>query len=164
MIELNVNLPDQPGTLIRMLKPISDNAGNISTVLHMHEDKKGNRVPVMVRFDLPEDLRDEKLPIIIKELKAQNIEVGEIKYLGVKLDSLVFIMIGHVFETDFVDTVKRLNTIGAYVRKIEALLTEIKDVSNVKFELEVDHKDLKITLDELRKICKEKNLTLITDR
>jgi ACT domain-containing protein len=164
MIELNVNLPDQPGTLIRMLKPISDYAGNISTVMHMHEEKKGNKVPVMVRFDLPENLRDEKLPLILKELKAQNIEVGEVKYLGVKLDSLVFIMVGHVFQTDFVDTFKRLNSIGGYVRKIEASFTEMTDVSNVKFEIEVDRQEIKKIMSELRLIAKEKNLTLITDR
>ena len=39
MIQLEVKLPDQPGSLVELIKPISDNGGNIFGILH-HHDKK----------------------------------------------------------------------------------------------------------------------------
>lgn len=163
-IELKAKLPDKPGTLIRMLKPISDNAGNISTVMHMHEEKRGGKVPVIVRFELPVNSIEEKLQQITTELQSQSIEIVEITNLNVTKEVLTAIMTGHVFETDFVDTYKRINSAGGKISRIEAMFTDPKDISNVKFDLQCDKADIKKILEELRTIVHEKNLTLITDR
>ena len=164
VIELKANLPDVPGALIKMLKPISDNAGNISSVIHMHEEGRGEKVPVVVRFDLPEDLMEEKLEVIQSELRELDIEVSAITDLGVKQEVVSVIMTGHVFQTDFVDTFKRLQDIGAHVVRIEAMFKELNDISNVKFELHVDQQAIKETMEELHRISQEKNLSMIFDR
>jgi ACT domain-containing protein len=164
VIELKANLPDIPGALIKMLKPISDNAGNISSVIHMHEELRGEKVPVIVRFDLPENSIDEKLETILEELRNLEIEVSDVTNLGVKQETVSVIMTGHVFQTDFVDTFRRLSEVGAHVIRIEAMFKELNDISNVKFELHVDKTSVRQTMDELRAISVEKNLSMIFDR
>ena len=81
-----------------------------------------------------------------------------------KRETLTVIISGHVFETDFVDTFKRINKAGANVARIEAIFTGVQDISNVKFEIQCDLGKISATMDEVRAVCQEKNLCLITDR
>jgi ACT domain-containing protein len=163
VIELKANLPDNPGTLIQFLKPISDNAGNILTVIHSHDEKRAEKVPVLVKFDLAPDVMEEKLALIRKALEAQSIEILQLNQV-VQLEIINIIILGHVFETDFVDTFKRINDTGAKVVRIEAYFTEAKAVSNVKFEIHVSKNNIKYMMEEIRALCQEKNLTLISER
>ncbi len=126
--------------------------------------RAGEKVPVVVRFDLPEDLMEEKLEVIQSELRELDIEVSAITDLGVKQEVVSVIITGHVFQTDFVDTFKRLQDIGAHVVRIEAMFKELNDISNVKFELHVDQQAIKETMEELHRISQEKNLRMIFDR
>ncbi len=160
---LKAYLPDSPGALIRMLKPISENAGNISSVIHSHEENRGGKVPVIVKFDLPADSQQEKLEIISKELENLAIEITEID-TGIKTERMIVILSGHVFETDFVDTMKRINRSGASVVSTMAKFTDVQSISNVKFEILCDAQKILDAYRELKAICEEKNLTMISDR
>ena len=51
MIELEVRIPDSPGALIKLIKPISENSGNIHGILHSHKDKINGNIPVLIRFE-----------------------------------------------------------------------------------------------------------------
>ena len=113
MINLEVNivvrLPDRPGSLIELIKPISDNGGNIFGILHF-----------------------------------------------------VIIITGHVFDTDVPDTIKRLAAKGIKTTELQAKFTELEDVSNVRFKFEVPETiEEKEFIEELKKICDEKDLSLI---
>ena len=163
VIELKANLPDTPGTLLKLLKPISDHAGNIYSVIHSHVEVKGGKVPVIVQFDLPHEKIQEKKLLITKELQNLSIDIVDFAEL-VKRETITVIISGHVFETDFVDTFKRINSAGANVARIEAIFTGVQDISNVKFEIQCDYGKVDATMDEVRAVCQEKNLTLITDR
>ncbi len=163
LIKIKANLPDKPGTLVQFIKPISDNAGNIQTIFHSREEKRGNKIPVMVQFDLPEDRIEEKLKIITKDLESQGIEILETSEV-VHREIIHFILLGHVFETDFVDTYKRIAKTGAQVVRIEAFFTQAKEISNVKFEVHVGNQNIKYMMEEVRALCQEKNLTLISER
>jgi len=160
---LKAYLPDTPGALIQVLKPISENAGNISSVIHSHEENRGGKVPVIVKFNLPPESEKEKLDHITKELEELAVEITEISR-GLKRERIIVILTGHVFETDFVDTMKRINRTGANVVSTYAKFTDVQSISNVKFEILVDEKSIQKTMKELHAICREKNLTIISDR
>jgi ACT domain-containing protein len=162
VLELQANLPDNPGTLIQLLKPISDNAGNILTVVHSREKKRGEKVPVTVHFDLPGNNIEERMKNITTELSQHNIEILKVTEI-VQTEIINIIMLGHVFETDFVDTFKRISKTGAKVVRIEALFTDLKDISNVKFEIHVNKQFIKNMMEEIEAICQEKNLNLISE-
>ena len=161
MISLEVRLPDHPGTLIQLIKPISNNGGNIYSILHHHDKKINNMIPVSITFTLSEDIRDISLKKIQEELKDKNIPIDKIT-LGIPTKALVVLLTGHVFDTDVVDTIKRLAAIGVKTSELQAKFTELEEVSNVKLKLEIPESlTEKELIKELNKICEEKNLTLI---
>ena len=73
------------------------------------------------------------------------------------------LLTGHVFDTDVLDTIKRLAANNITVSELQAKFTGLKEISNVKFKIEFPENLTKEELIiELRKICEEKNLFLIT--
>jgi ACT domain-containing protein len=161
MIKIECNLPDRPGSLIELIRPISNNHGNIYGILHYHDKKLNNMVPVSVSFELPEELIESSLKKIQIELEEKDIEIVKITF-GPKQRQLIVILTGHVFDTDVVDTIKRLASKNIKVPELQAKFTEISEVSNVKLKLSYpDSMKEEELIKELELICKEKNLFLI---
>ncbi len=161
MIYLEVKLPDIPGSLIEMIKPISQNGGNIYGILHNHDKKKNNLIPVNVSFELKEELIESSLKKIQKELSEKNIEITKIS-VSSKNKLLTVILTGHVFDTDITDTIKRLNSKNIKILELQAKFTEVDEISNVKMKVEFPELMTKFELiHEIEKICEEKNLFLI---
>ncbi|MFX0105448.1 MAG: hypothetical protein ACFE75_08155, partial [Candidatus Hodarchaeota archaeon] len=161
-INLEVRLPDTPGSLIELIKPISKNGGNIYGILHFHDKVINNMIPVTVTFELTEEMMEISLQNIKSELKEKNIQIENITY-GVARKSLTIILTGHVFDTDVLDTIKRLASKNVTVSELTAKFTDLNEVSNVKLKIEFPESLSKTELlQELNKICEEKNLFLIT--
>jgi len=162
MINLEVKLPDIPGSLIELIKPISENGGNIYGILHHHDKKINNLIPVSVTFELNKEILEVSLRNIKKTLKEKNIEIESIA-LDVEKRHLVVILTGHVFDTDVLDTIKRLAQKNIVVSELQAKFTELDKISNVKLKMEFPESMTKTELiNELDKICMEKNLFLIS--
>jgi ACT domain-containing protein len=161
MISLEVRLPDTPGTLIQLIEPISKNGGNIYSILHYHDKKLNNMIPVEVTFEISDELRDISLKKIQNELSEKDIPIDKIT-LGTKQKRLVVLLSGHVFDTDVLDTIKRLAAKGVKTLELQAKFTELEEISNVKLKLgipeSITEKEL---IKELNKICEEKDLSLI---
>jgi ACT domain-containing protein len=161
MIYLEVKLPDIPGSLIDLIKPISQNGGNIHGVLHHHDKKSNNMIPVDIWFELNEELIEVSLENIKKDLMEINIQLIKIS-VGSKNKFLTFILTGHVFDTDITDTIKRLDSKNIKVLELHAKFTEVDEISSVIIKVEFPEVMAKFELiDEIEKICEEKNLFLI---
>ncbi|MFW9949602.1 MAG: hypothetical protein ACFFKA_05700 [Candidatus Thorarchaeota archaeon] len=161
MIYLEAKLPDIPGSLIELIKPISQNGGNIYGVLHHHDKKLNNLIPVDIWFELSEENTEKSLEKIKEDLLTNNIQLIKIS-LGAKNKFLTFILTGHVFETDILDTIKKLDSKDIKVLDLHAKFTEIDEVSSVIMKVEFPEVMTKFELiEEIKKICKEKNLLLI---
>jgi len=78
MIYLEVKIPDIPGSLIELIKPISQSGGNIHGVLHHHDKKINNMIPVDIWFELSEELIPISLESIKKSLLEKNIQLIKI--------------------------------------------------------------------------------------
>jgi len=162
MINLEVKIPDTPGSLIELIRPISENGGNIYGILHFHDRKINNMIPVNISFELSEEIQEVSLQNIKKELKEKNIQIENINY-GIEKNLITIILTGHVFDTDVMDTIKRLASKNINVLELQAKFTELEEVSNVKLRIEFPEDMNKKELNnELRKICEEKKLFLIT--
>jgi ACT domain-containing protein len=161
MIYLEVKLPDVPGSLIELIKPISQNGGNIHGVLHHHDKKIDNMIPVDIWFEIKEELIENSLRKIEKELTNKNIEITKIS-VGSKNKTQSFILTGHVFDTDITDTIKRLDSKNIKVLDLHAKFTEMDEISSVLIKVEVPETISTIELtNEIEKICNEKNLFYI---
>lgn len=162
MINLEVMIPDSPGSLIELIKPISKNGGNIYGILHFHDKKVNNMIPVRVTFELSKDIRELSLQNIRRELKEKEIEIENITY-DIEKNRITVLLTGHVFDTDVLDTIKRLASKNITVSDLAAKFTELEEVSNVKLRIEFpENMTKKELINELRKICKEKQLFLIS--
>ncbi len=161
MINLEVRIPDTPGSLIELIQPISNNGGNIFGILHHHDKKINNMIPVNISFELNEELKEKRLEDIKNQLLKNKIQIDNVSS-GVEKHHLIVILTGHVFDTDIVDTIKRLASKNIKVSELQAKITEISEVSNVKLKIDFPESITKDQmLDELNKICNEKNLILI---
>lgn len=162
MINLEVKLPDTPGSLVELIKPISKNGGNIYGILHFHDKKINDMIPVSISFELSEDIRDVSLQNIRKELRQKDIQIDNITY-GVGKKEITVLLTGHVFDTDVLDTIKRLASKRITISELQAKFTELKEISNVKLKIEFPEDMTKREIiDELKEICEEKQLFLIT--
>ncbi len=162
MINLEVKIPDTPGSLIELIRPISKYGGNIYGILHFHDRKLKNMIPVNISFELSEEIQEVSLQNIKKELKEKNIQIENISY-GIEKKLITIILTGHVFDTDVMDTIKRLASKNINVLELQAKFTKLEEVSNVKLRIEFpEEMDKKELTNELRKICEEKKLFLIT--
>jgi ACT domain-containing protein len=160
-IDLEVRIGDTPGKLIELIKPISNNGGNIFAVWHNHENKINNMIPVRVEFDLPEELKETSLKNIKKELKEQKIQIKSLT-MDEEMKQIVVILSGHVFDTDIVNTIDRLASKDIFVSELKAIFTEMNEISNVKLKLNVNSGITREKVfEELDAICEEKDLFLI---
>jgi ACT domain-containing protein len=163
MIELEVKIPDEPGMLIKLIKPISENCGNIHGIFHMHEQKAGDSIPVLITFEIisEDELKTKNLELIKKSLQDLNFQILRITDIPA-VHQMTVMLSGHVFRNNFEDTVREINRTGAKVYDLEAKFTSPDDISNVKFLLEIpDEIDDKVIINELKRICKDKDLVLI---
>ena len=161
MIYLEVKLPDIPGSLIEMIKPISQNGGNIYGILHNHDNKVNNMIPVNVWFELKEEFIDISIKNIQKELIEKQIEITKIS-IGSKNKILTFILSGHVFDTDITETIDRLDSKNIKVVELQAKLSRLDKISDVKMKVEFpESMDESNIIGEIEKICKEKDIFLI---
>ena len=163
MIELEVKIPDAPGALIKLIKPISENSGNIHGIVHHHDEKADNFIPVNVHFELIGDAKQknlEKIKKLLLELKFQILSITDTPAVHL----MTVILSGHVFRKDFEDTIIRITKKGAKVYDLEAKFTVPQDTSNVKFIVEIpDEVDDKLIINELEEICKEKEFFLLIE-
>jgi len=139
----------------------SQHGGNIYGVLHHHDKKINNLIPVDIWFELSELQIEKSLENIKKELTEKNIQITKIS-VGSKNKILTFILTGHVFDTDITETIKRLDSKNIKVLDLHAKFTEVDEISSVMMKVEFPEVMTNFELiNEIEKICKEKNLFLI---
>lgn len=157
-IRLELELKDTPGQLLMALEPIARFGGNIRGIYHERERKVVDSLPVVFLFEL-EDLKN--LSRIKTALEDKGIKV--IKFLkDAEIFKKIVLLIGHVFATNIMDTLDRIMACGVRVREVYAMINRPEDPSTVRLFIEADEqKKLDITMEELEKICEEKNLMLI---
>ena len=161
MILLEVYLPDIPGSLIELIKPISENGGNIYGILYHHDKKIDNRIPVEISFELNQEILDSSISQIKKSLIQQYIEIIKIS-IDVKHKMFTFILSGHVFDTDITDTINYLHSKDIKVLELQAIFSGFKEISNVKMRVEFpDNMSKSELIDEIATICRKKSLFLI---
>ncbi len=164
IVEMKANLPDHPGTLVKMLIPIKENLGNIQSIVHDHDLKISNKVPVHIKFDLPDEDGKIRMEKIKNAIEAEGIEVVKLAE-DVLFEYLNVILIGHVFDNTFEDTFSRITAQGAIIDGIDSIFTDPSEVSTVYFE--IHYPSLKVKrqniIKTLKEICNQKNFALITD-
>jgi len=82
IIELEVLIEDKPGTLIKMLMPISENDCNIHGIYHGQRREEDNLIPVFAKFEVADDTYRDVMKIIRERYAELNIEIHKFAPVG----------------------------------------------------------------------------------
>lgn len=157
-IKLEIELLDEPGQLIKALEPVSKFGGNIGEIDHLRDQKKGNKLPVVITFDLD---KEGELKNIIRTLEKQNISVIRAEPIRSTCKKTV-ILVGHVFATNIKDTIDKILETQVVVKEVTARIKRPEEVSTVKFKIEAENEEkLEETVERIRDIGSKKNLFVV---
>ena len=104
-LKLLIELPDTPGQLVNILRPLSGLGANVSTIIHEHDNKTSDgKIPV--HFTLEGDrsilkkgieiIREENIDIVEIDDVLQNISTNNIMDTVHKIDELDDIKISSI--------------------------------------------------------------------
>ncbi|NIQ40394.1 MAG: 2,3-bisphosphoglycerate-independent phosphoglycerate mutase [Proteobacteria bacterium] len=82
IIELETLIQDKPGTLIKMLLPISENDCNIQGIFHGQKREEDNLIPVFAKFEVADNRFREIMQIIRERYAELNIQILKFAPLG----------------------------------------------------------------------------------
>jgi len=156
---VRLELVDEPGELLRALHPIADNGGNLLSIFH----ERGNLTPrghIPVEVDL--EATPERFDGIVDALKEADfnvIEAGAEQYSA----TLTIVLSGHIVETDLSDTLSRIHEgTNATVTDLSLAAPQgAEDVSSARVRLATEEGATEETLDSVRTIAEEKDLTVV---
>ncbi|RLI94157.1 MAG: hypothetical protein DRO92_03270 [Candidatus Altiarchaeales archaeon] len=157
-VEMELELKDVPGSLLKALEPISMHGGNIKSVLHYRSER--DLVKVKIVFEIKDRM---SFDLIQKALKERRIHISRITIEGRKYyekKTISFILIGHVIDTDIRDTIDNINEIGC-VSDVDIIMPDPNERSSVLMKADIDNEKMDKTISIIESICKNKNLILI---
>ncbi len=157
-ISIDIELRDVPGELLRALEPIANYGGNIVSIVHLREEKK-DKVPVHLIFEIDSQ---EKLKKILEEYDRRDISVLKVGEAKKRIIVTVGI-VGHIIDTDLMDTIDRINEIeGALVEDLSLRMSDPEKESSAIFKVVLSDEMFKEKFFErLYEIAREKNLLII---
>lgn len=156
---VRLELIDEPGELLRALKPISANGGNLLSVFH----ERGNVTPrghIPIEVDI--EATPERFEAIIDALHEANINIvqaGAERYSR----NLTVILSGHLIDTDISDTINRIQTEAtATVTGITLSAPEgTGDISSARLQVAIAAGQKDATVESIRNIAADKDLRII---
>lgn len=156
---LRLELVDEPGELLRSLRPIAENGGNLLSIFH----ERGNvtprgHIPVEVDLEATPD-RFERIIDGLRDAGINVIQAGTERY-G---EDLIVILSGHVIDTDLSDTISRIrNSERGTVTDVAVAAPEgIANVSSARLQVSAESGATDAVLGRLRTVAGEKGLHLV---
>ncbi|MFB6089777.1 MAG: amino acid-binding protein [Halobellus sp.] len=156
---LRLELIDEPGELLRSLRPIADNGGNLLSIFH----ERGNvtprgHIPVEVDVEATPD-RFEKIIDDLRDAGINVIQAGTERYS----EGLTVVLSGHVIDTDLSDTLSRIQeSSNASVTDLSISAPEgTSDVSSARIRIAAERGATEDVLGKIRDIADEKDLRLV---
>ncbi|MFH1125805.1 MAG: ACT domain-containing protein [Candidatus Altiarchaeota archaeon] len=158
IVHMQLELKDVPGSLIRVLEPISSHGGNIVSVMHSRGEKK--RVLVEIVFKIGDLRMLELIKNLLRQrhIRATRIDIEGRKYYAKKIVDCMFV--GHVIDTDLQDTIDRINEFGL-VSDIDVVMPSPEEKSSVLLQVEVDERKASSLLKRIKDVCSEKRFLLV---
>ncbi len=155
-----LELADEPGELLRALRPIAENDGNLLSVLHERGDRTPRgRVPVTVEFRCP----PTRFESIVASLDDAGVTVAQVDRESYA-DRLTVLLVGHVVERDLSETLRSVeHSPAASVVDLSLSAPEgTDDVSAARLVLGVSDGDTAEALAAVRSVAERKDLRLLT--
>ncbi|GAB3671957.1 amino acid-binding protein [Halopiger thermotolerans] len=156
---VRLELVDEPGELLRALSPIAENGGNLLSIHH----ERGNitprgHIPVEVDLECPPD-RFEDIVEALRDAGVNVIQAGADRYE----EEISVVLVGHLVDTDLSHTLDRIQEeASAAVLDLSLSTPEgTENVSSARLRLAIDSGEAEETLETIRSIGADKELTVV---
>jgi ACT domain-containing protein len=156
---VRLELVDEPGELLRALEPIAENGGNLLSIFH----ERGNvtprgHIPVEVDLEATPD-RFEDIVAALREAGVNVVRAGSEEYT----EELVFLLVGHLVDTDLSDTLSRIEgCAGASVSDVALSAPDgTAELSSARVRMETHADAASDALATVRTVADEKDLDVV---
>ena len=156
---LRLELVDEPGELLRSLRPIAENGGNLLSIFHERGSvTPRGHIPVEVDVEATPD-RFERIIDDLRDAGINVIRAGAERYS----EELTVVVSGHVIDADLSDTLSRIRgSTNATVTDVAVVAPEgTADVSSARLGISAEAGTTGSVLERLRTIADEKGLNLV---
>ncbi|MCT9095347.1 amino acid-binding protein [Haloarchaeobius sp. HME9146] len=156
---VRLELVDEPGELLRALRPIADNGGNLLSIFH----ERGNLTPrgnIPVEVDL--ECTPSRFDDVVNGLRDAGvtiIQAGADQYA----EQVSVLLVGHLVETDLSDTLETIEECsGASVTDFALdAPAGTDDVSSARAQLAIEPGQTEEALSVVRTVAERKDLRVV---
>lgn len=158
-VNMEIELRDVPGQLLKALRPLSDHGGNIRSIIH-HRGKvtPRNSIPVNIVFEIDE----RRLQPLLSVLKSEGFRIARLgkERLGA---SATVLLIGHIVHTDLKGTIHAVDATGyAEVVDMSLAMPGVQERSSASLKISATGpRELERALGVLERIARKKGLLLV---
>jgi len=156
---VRLELLDEPGQLLRVLEPIAEYGGNLLGIVHERGDlTPRGRVPVEIDLECPPERFDD----IVDALRASEVNVVQAGAQHYE-ERLTVVLIGHLVDTDFSDTLSEIEgcEAGSVVDVSLSAPQGTEQVSSARIRLAVEAGRTDTAMSTVRSVADEKDLRVI---
>jgi len=157
-LKLLIELPDTPGQLLNILKPLSSLGANVSTIIHEHDNRTSDgKIPVYFTIEGSRDILKRGLDII----RENNIDIVEIDGVLQK-ETETFLILGDISTSTIMDTIHRIDELNdVKIASVDLNIGNDLQESVCKVVVETkNHRRLEASR-QIQEITKENDLILI---
>ena len=159
-LKLLMELPDTPGQLVNILRPLSGLGANVSTIIHEHDNKTaGGKIPVHFTLDGSRDILKRGIEVI----RNEGINIVEIDDILQK-ETQTFLLLGNISTNNIMDTVHKIDELNdTKISSIDLNIGNDLKESVCKVVLETKNNKRLETTRQLQEIANNDNLVLIKE-
>ncbi|MGQ4555933.1 amino acid-binding protein [Halobellus sp. GM3] len=157
---LRLELVDEPGELLRSLRPIAEHGGNLLSIFHERGSvTPRGHIPVEVDVEATPD-RFERIIDGLRDAEINVVQAGTERYS----EAITVVLSGRVIDTDLSDTLSRIQeSANATVTDLSLAAPEgTEGVSSARVHLAAEAGASTDVFERLRAVADEKGLDLIT--
>ncbi|MDO5851020.1 MAG: amino acid-binding protein [Methanobacteriaceae archaeon] len=158
-LNIVVEIPDTPGQLINLLKPIGSKGANITSVIHNHELKtKRGTLPIHLTLTGDKSVLNETIKSVKEEFPIVKIDDE------LQKEKQLIIFLGDITTPDINNTIDRINNIpDVKVIDVSLKISDKVEESVSKFIIETVNGNMDKAVEEITKITKDNNLVMIKE-
>lgn len=155
-VDVLIELRDSPGQLSAALGVIGRFGGNVLSVLHEHQKKKADLVPVRIVLDVPREGQQPLLKALAEEWRLLSVSGATTSH------SFAFLLLGHVFESQVQEVTDAIFATGSDVRRFTAEIVARDQPSAALVEISApDREKLDAARASVREVAARKGLTFV---
>ncbi|MGN1321552.1 MAG: hypothetical protein ACI4VJ_03115 [Methanosphaera sp.] len=159
-LKLLIELPDTPGQLVNILRPLSGLGANVSTIIHEHDNRTvDGKIPVHFTIEGSRDILKRGLEVI----RAENIDIVEIDGVLQK-ETQTFLLLGNISTNNMMDTVHKIDQLkNIKISSVDLNIGNDLKESVCKVVIETRNNKRLEAIRQIQEITDEDDLVLIKE-